>query len=114
MTNKFKPNPDLYTKLSTPRPRAEVHAAIAAFGADVRAARDRHGIAELLCVFGAVVEGAEEGDAPSTAIAVMSYGDTTMLPTLALAARDQARRAHVAAFDKAFATGADDEEDREP
>lgn len=114
MTNKFKPNPDLYTKLSTPRPRAEVDAAIAAFGADVRAARDRHGIAELLCVFGAVVEGDEEGAAPATAIAVMSCGDAAMLSTLALVARDQARRAHVAMFDKAFAEGDNDgvEEDR--
>ncbi len=114
----FRPNPSLYHRLATPRPRAEVEAAIAAFDADVRAARERHGIAELLIVCGAVVAPAEEGGREATAIATAHYGDPAMLPTLALAARNWARRAHMAMFDELFAAGADggceEAEDNEP
>lgn len=118
MTSPFRPNPTLYQRLAVPRPRAAVEAALAAFDADVQAARERHGIAELLCVVGAVVAPAEEGGAAATAIAVMNYGAASMLPTLALAAREQARKAHMAMFDGLFAGGGgadgDDHEDEEP
>ncbi len=116
----FRPNPSLYRRLSQPRPRAEVEAAIAAFDADVQAARERHGIAELLIVCGAVVAPApaEEGRREATAIATAHYGDPKMLPTLALAARNWARRAHMAIFDSLFAAGVDggyeEAEDSEP
>jgi len=110
----FRPNPTLYQRLAVPRPRAAVEAALAAFDADVQAARERHGIAELLCVVGAVVAPAEEGGAAATAIAVMNYGDAAMLPSLAVAARDQARRATLAMFDSVFAPPGDDHEDEEP
>lgn len=113
MTVPFRPNPTLYQRLAVPRPRAEVDAAIKAFDADVQSARERHGIAELLCVVGAVVESAEEGGTASTAIAVSSYGAASMTPVLALAARDRAREAHMAIFDGMFA-GGDDEESEEP
>ncbi len=113
----FRPNPTLYQRLAVPRPRAEVEAAIAAFDADVQAARERHGIAELLLVCGAVVAAGEGTDAHEhMAIATASYGNAAMLPTLALAAKEQARRMHMAMFEDAFAGGADDDngEDREP
>ncbi len=113
MPNQFKPNPELYKRLATPRPRAVVEASIQAFDADVQAARERHGIAELLVVLGAVVAPAEEGGEAQTAIAVSSYGAASMTPVLALAAQRQAREAHMAMFDGMFAPGGEGEEDRE-
>ena len=115
MTTPFRPNPTLYQRLAVPRPRAAVEASIAAFDADVQAARERHGIAELLCVVGAVVAPAEEGATASTAIAVSSYGAASMTPVLALAAQRQAREMHMRIFDGMFAPsggdgGSDDEE----
>ena len=105
MPNQFKPNPTLYQRLAVPRPRAAVEASIAAFDADVQAARERHGIAELLCVVGAVVAPSEEGATASTAIAVSSYGAASMTPVLALAAQRQAREMHMRIFDGMFAPG---------
>ena len=109
----FRPNPTLYQRLAVPRPRAEVEAAIAAFDADVQAARERHGIAELLCVVGAVVAPSEEGATASTAIAVSSYGAASMTPVLALAAQRQAREMHMRIFDGMFAPGGEDADDGE-
>jgi 4-hydroxy-3-methylbut-2-en-1-yl diphosphate synthase IspG/GcpE len=90
-----------------------VEAAIAAFDADVQAARERHGIAELLCVVGAVVAGEGEGATASTAIAVSSYGAASMTPVLALAAQRQAREMHMRIFDGMFAPGGEDADDGE-
>lgn len=103
MTTPFRPNPTLYQRLSQPRPLPTVEAAIAAFDADVQAARERHGIAELLLVCGAVVAPAEEGGEAQTAVAVSSYGAESMTPVLALAARERARETHMAVFDRMFA-----------
>lgn len=113
MPAQFKPNPTLYQRLAVPRPRTEVEASIAAFDADVQAARERHGIAELLCVVGAVVAPAEEGATASTAIAVSSYGAASMTPVLALAAQRQAREMHMRIFDGMFAPGGEDADDEE-
>ena len=109
----FKPNPTLYQRLALPRPRAAVEASIASFDADVQAARERHGIAELLCVLGAVVAGEGEGGSASTAIAVSSYGAASMTPVLALAAQRQAREMHMRIFDGMFAPGGEDADDGE-
>ena len=111
----FRLNPPLYQRLAIPRPRSDVEVAIAAFDADVQAARERHGIAELLCVVGAVVAGEGEGGSAQTAIAVSSYGAASMTPVLALAAQRQAREMHMRIFDGMFAPsggdgGSDDEE----
>ena len=108
MTNQFKPNPELYKRLATPRPRAVVEASIQAFDADVQAARERHGIAELLVVLGAVVEG--EG----TIVAVSNYGSAAKMATLALAAKERAREIHMAIFDDVFAADGAESDDEEP
>lgn len=106
MTSQFKPNPDLYQRLATPRPRSAAEAAIEAFDADVQAARERHGIAELLVVLGAVVEG--EG----TIVAVSNYGSAAKMATLALAAKERAREIHMAIFDEVFAADDSEESDK--
>ena len=108
MPNQFKPNPELYKRLATPRPRAVVEASIQAFDADVQAARERHGIAELLCVVGAVVAG--EG----TIVAVSNYGSAAKMATLALAAKERAREIHMAIFDEVFAADGAESDDEEP
>lgn len=41
-------NPELYARLTKPRPRAEVLAALEAFDAELYALREKHGIADLL------------------------------------------------------------------
>jgi hypothetical protein len=77
-------DPDLYARMSQPRPPAEVAAAYLAFWEDVSAARERHGIRDVVIVSTVVV--ARE-DGPSDVELRVGYrGDSAMvLPILAQA-----------------------------
>lgn len=104
-------NPALYHRLSVPRPRAEVEASIRAFDTDVQAARERHGIAELLIVYGAMVA-PEEGEAgrAELVVAIATAGSSARVPLLALHAARVGREEHLAMYDRAVAGGEGEEE----
>lgn len=68
---KIRRDPALYARLATPRPKAEVDAALDAFDDELYALRVKHGIADLTIVAGFSVE---TDDGPKVIISTAHYG----------------------------------------
>jgi hypothetical protein len=68
---KIRRDPELYARLTTPRPRADVDAALSAFDDELYALRAKHGIADLTVVAGVSVE---TDDGPKVIVATSHYG----------------------------------------
>jgi hypothetical protein len=95
-------DPDLYDRMSQPRPPAEVAAAYLAFWEDVSAARERHGIRDVVIVSTVVV--AHEDGQPTGELRVGYRGDFTLVVPLLAQALGGLRRAREQELD-AIAAG---------
>lgn len=97
----FRPDPALYARMSKPRSREETESAFNAFDADVRAARERHGIANVLCIVSAFAHVVGNQGPAEQVVTVAACGDMANIAALGIAGFRWAREQHIEMFNRA-------------